>query len=57
VYRYQSSRQGRVAPLAIRADGSVVQLSGEVLPDWPIRYIMTFVALRSTVRALFGTRR
>jgi hypothetical protein len=61
LYVYQGSRTGRVASLAVRADGRVVQLPSTVLADWPIRYIMTFErqghSLKSAFAALFGAGR
>jgi hypothetical protein len=61
LFGYQDSMTGRVAPLAVRADGRVVQLPSAVLADWPIRYIMTFERqgdpFRAALAALFGAVR
>jgi hypothetical protein len=51
----------RVVPLLVGTDGKLYQLPAEVLPDWPIRYIMTFEGdrhpLKAVFAALFGARR
>lgn len=52
-------RTSRVAPLAVRADGMVIQLPPEAVTAWPIRYIMTIEAdprpLGTALAARFST--